>query len=176
MPLRFWPGGKGAPAGPVPRPPCAQEGGCVIRAENNNGQARRPTLQQARRPTMHVRVPFRRVVTRFTSSLRCRARGMRDVYRSTAGLSISLRDYRRLAGLWERALNELIAALGDEQRPVGCDSHPDLRSTGRPANLNAVDLFRLADAEVEGERTLGIIAPAAYDIGDLLAAGGFDRA
>src|SRR5215831_20054165 len=101
---------------------------------------------------------------------------MRDVYRSTAGLSISLRDYRRLAGRWERALNQLIAAFGDEQRPVGRGAHPDLRSAGRPVHLDAIDLFRLADAEVERERTLGVVASAAYDVGDLLAAAGFDGA
>src|SRR5215831_4665204 len=159
MPLRFWPGGKGAPQGPVPRPACAQEGG---RARNKNWQARRPTLQQARRPTLHLRVPFCRVVTRFTSSFRCRARGMRDVYRSTAGLSISLPDDWRLDCRLECALDQLLVTLRDQQSSVGRDSHPDLRSAGRPVHLDAIDLFRLADAEVDRERTLGVVASAAY--------------
>ena len=83
---------------------------------------------------------------------------------------------RRLAWRQEGPLGELFAAFGDLEGPVGRDRRPGLLFAGRPAHFDAVDLLRLADAEVKRERALRVVAAAAHDLGDLLAAARFDGA
>src|SRR5262245_31122500 len=74
MPLRFWPWGRGAPPGPVPRPAWAQADGCIAAARNNRIAA-----------VVWVLIPL--VVTDNHLALELRT-GKTELYRSPGAMSI----------------------------------------------------------------------------------------
>lgn len=156
MPFRFWPCGKGAPCGPVPRPACAQTACCMVPASNSSTIA---ASTRCRILAFGVFVSSRPIVTNLhLVSAGSQASGLEN---PSSVLVFSSQVY---ALAWRMATGRAGNTERVRDTEVGECEHPIRAATGCPLGRERLR------ARVSGYRSLTVAA-----LSGVLATSGFVR-